>query len=122
MGRREYELKFKSLPARINRVRKLIESAGNTIGSVHFKKRTDGEYRKMAYRLHVRNPSTALSPKGAVKKSHIDWRNLQMTVIDCNKPVKDSSGKIIGRGAWRTIPLEMVSRVAVKGKIYKISE
>jgi hypothetical protein len=116
----------KTLPARIKKVRKLIESAGHTIGSVHFRKRSDGSKRKMCYRLHAQSPTYAASPQGkSVKsrKSH-DADNLQMTVLDVNKVLRARSGRrkgqIAGRGAWRTIPLETVERIKVKGTIYKI--
>lgn len=147
-------------------IRELIERAGTTIGSVHFKKRKGGELRKMSYRLHVTNPSVASKPKGLTaqaaqasdsamvckqcgkpqgtktgecsvgpfvaqttapaktaspkkSKKDIDIKNDQITVLDANKVVwKD--GEIVGRGAWRTIPLENVVRVANKGKTYII--
>jgi hypothetical protein len=110
-----------NLPVRLKKVRSLIESAGNKIGSVHFRKRSTGELRKMAYRLHVRNPSTAVAPFtgqiGATKMKDKD--NLQITVLDVNKIVKKDN-EVIGRGAWRTIALENVERVAVGGEVYKI--
>ena len=49
----------------IDWVKEAIEMAGNTIGSVHFNKRSGKkELRKMCYRLHVNNPSVAATPKG----------------------------------------------------------
>ena len=145
-------------------VRELIKTAGNTIGSVHFLKRKDGSLRKMAYRLHVTNPTTAKAPvgtshsgvdtsdttialgdsnqivpvKGPVRadgsysvvmnfgrgfgpnRKDVDNANNQMTVLDCSKTVRDSSGKVIGRGQWRTIPLEGVVQITVKGTKYLI--
>jgi len=113
----------KSLPARIKKVRKLILSAGNTIGSVHFRKRSDGSRRRMCYRLHSSKPTYATKPTGKMHKQRVakDSDNFQMTVLDCNKVVRDKKGRISGRGAWRTIPLENVERVCVRGKIYKIA-
>lgn len=114
----------KNLPKRLKKIRKAIMSAETTIGSVHFEKRSNGELRKMAYRLHVRTPSIARIPKGKKEKykTYIkDKENLQMTVLDVNKVVRDNLERKIGRGAWRTIPLELVKRIAVKGKIYVIS-
>lgn len=154
-------------------VREKIESAGTTIGSVHFKKRANGELRKMSYRLHVTKPSVAKAPKGIgapidslipktttvkanicsvcgksdkeckkgpyktvvrtvdlstktpakpkVSKNVIDNANNQMTVLDANKVVRDENGTVIGRGAWRTVPLENVVRIACKGDEYVIS-
>lgn len=146
-------------------VRDLIKTAGNTIGSVHFLKRKDGSLRKMSYRLHVTNPTTAKAPLGTshsgvdtsdtttnltdntvavsgVKangdkyiviqpsfgkgfgpnRKDVDAANDQMTVLDANKVVKDSGGNIIGRGAWRTIPLESVTQITVKGVKYIIKK
>ena len=146
-------------------VKDKIEEAGSTIGSVHFIKRTDGELRKMSYRLHVTSPSVASIPNGVngvnyavvmevkemeictcglergvcnagpftkvkipvpVKKMPkdrkvIDEDNNQMTVLDANKVVRDSEGKVLGRGAWRTIPLENVVRIKNKGTTYIIN-
>ena len=127
-------------------VQQTIENAGTTIGSVHFTKRTNGEYRKMSYRLHVTKPSSASVPKGltnkakdysspstlvkdgittlkwSLSKKDIDKAHQMMTVLDANKVVKDEQGKIIGRGAWRTIPLENVVRIVNKGTEYVIKQ
>ena len=56
-----------------------------------------------------------------VDKKEIDTRNNQITVLDANKVVRDKDGKVIGRGAWRTIPLENVVRIRNKGTTYIIS-
>ena len=118
--------KFRSLPKRLNTVRDLIQSAGNTIGSVHFEKRASGNLRKMSYRLHTQKPSTARKPSGAAKtgtkatRKIVDNKNLQMTVLDVNKVVRNKEGNILGRGAWRTIPLEKVRRISVRGRVYNI--
>jgi hypothetical protein len=132
-------------------VREVIENAGNKIGSVHFNKRSNGELRKMSYRLHVQNPSVAAAPKGtnidyvcsvcgrsgqeiideckgylkpvvktpAKSKKDIDASNNQITVLDTNKVVR-KDGEILGRGAWRTVPLENVVRVRNGGTTYTI--
>jgi len=120
-------------------IREKIELAGTTIGSVHFKKRSDGKLRKMSYRLHVKNPSIASIPKGLmnaiggkflehevsdkvrVSRKDVDMENNQMTAFDANKVIRDDSGVIIGRGAWRTIPLERVERICNKGVLYIIN-
>ena len=99
-------------------IRRIIESAGNQMGSVHFIKRSTGTLRKMSYRLHVTNPKFAKKPSG--HKVVNDVANDQMTVFDVNKPVK-KDGEVIGRGAWRTIPLENVCRIVAGGKTYIIS-
>ena len=112
-------------------VKALILGAGNKIGSVHFIKRSDGKLRKMTYRLHCSNPSVASIPgsPGSGKKDErrkvldrkvINDNNDQLTVLDTNKVVRNSSGEIIGRGSWRTIPLEGVVRVSNNGIIYLI--
>jgi hypothetical protein len=125
------QVKTKSLPARINKVRDLIESAGNTIGSVEFKKRSTGEQRKMAYRLHV-VPDHVRENEGSGQQQVIrdrdayiagirkrqqkrekDLKNLQLTVFDTN--VRE-----VGRSSYRIIPLENVTKVRVKGVTYEI--
>jgi len=114
--KKEKVIKCKTLPARIKRVREVIASAGNTMGSVHFIKRSDHKLRKMSYRLHVKNPSAAPTPSGRKKNRNTDRDNLQMTVLDSNKVIRDTKGVITGRGAYRTIPLENVNRISVRGR------
>ena len=135
-------------------VRRIMETAGNKIGSVQFIKRSSGELRKMTYRLHVKNPTVAKAPKGTAEqveictcgkergtsfgqcmtgpfkwvdkdsgkvesnRKDVDKANDQMTVFDTNKVVRGRDGAIIGRGAWRTVPLENVTRIAANGKTY----
>jgi len=53
-------------------------------------------------------------------KKDIDAANTQMTVLDANKVVRDKNGKVVGRGAWRTVPLEKVVRIKNKGTEYLI--
>lgn len=101
------------------KVREIIEQTGHNIGCVHFFKRQNGDLRKMCYRLHVRKPSAAPSPKG-IKKKDVDKINNQITVFDTNKTIRNDNGDIVGRGAWRTISLEKVVRVSCKGKTYLI--
>ena len=114
-------IKTKSEKVRIRKVKKLLLSAGNTIGSVWFKKRSDGTLRKMCYRLHTQNPGYAPSPTGKreTKRRSLDSDNCQITVLDCNKVLR-RKGRISGRGAWRTIPLENVKRICVKGEITRV--
>jgi hypothetical protein len=116
-------VKSKSLPSRIKKVKEIILSAGNTIGAVTFKKRTNGAMRKMSYRLHVRKPTHAPMPKGDnyQKRREIDRDNLQLTVFDVNKVKRDKGGSIIGRGAYVTIPLENVERICARGVEYIIN-
>ena len=115
-------VKVSSVKARVKRVRSLITSVGNRIGSVHFVKRSDGTKRKMSYRLHVQKPTYAVSPTGKRFKDNKakNSDNLQVTVFDVNKIRYNNKGRMCGRGDWRTIPLETVTRVAVNGEIYKI--
>ena len=116
----------KTEKARVRKVKDIILSAGNQIASVWFRKRSDGSLRKMAYRLHVANPTYASTPKSASfkKRKAKDSDNQMLTVLDVNKVLRAKSGrrkgKICGRGAYRSIPLETVTRVCVKGEIYKI--
>ena len=117
--KRETIVEFEKDPERI---RQIMLSVGGQIGSVHFLKRKTGELRKMSYKLHVTNPSVAKAPKGndGGKRKKVDSKNAQMTVFDVNKVVRDKDGAIIGRGAYRTVSLENVIQVTVKGKVYKI--
>jgi hypothetical protein len=114
-------------------VKATIMTVGSKIGSVHFKKREDGSLRKMCYRLHVKNPSVVAKPKSfsetssrtlqlgsVLQKSVIDKANNQITVYDVNKVVRNKDGVIIGRGSYRTIPLEKVVRIVSNGCEYEI--
>ena len=118
----------KTEKARVKKVRSLILSAGNTFGSVHFRKRSDGSKRKLSFRLNSQNPTYAQKPgsgKFSSRKAK-DSDNNMLTVIDANIVIRAKSGrrkgKISGRGDWRTISIETVERVCVKGKIYKIKK
>jgi hypothetical protein len=46
--------------------------------------------------------------------------NVQMTVFDVNKVVRNKDNEIVGRGAWRTVPLENVERVVANGVEYLV--
>ena len=76
----------------------------------------------MAYRLHCVKPTYATKPTGKrfIKNKAKDSDNLQLTVLDVNKVLRNKKGRISGRGQWRTVPLETVQRIKVRGKIYKI--
>lgn len=112
-------INVKSERARVRTIKKIMESAGNSIGNVHFIKRSDGSKRRMSYRLHVRKPSYAPAPKGSNKKK-IDIKNNQITVFDVNKVRYNRQGKMNGRGDYRTVPLDSVTRISVNGEIYKV--
>ena len=108
--------------ARVNKVKKVIKSAGNKIASVHFVRRKDGKLRRMSFRLGVQNPAYAMKPSGKrfSQRKERDEANLQMTVYDVNKVRRNKKGKIAGRGDWRCIPLNNVKRICVNGTIYKV--
>jgi hypothetical protein len=114
----------KSVQDKVRKVTKLIRLAGNRIGSVRFVKRSDGTRRRMSYRLHVEEPTYASQPTGKRFRNNKikDRKNRQMTVFDVNKINYNHKGRMNGRGNWRTIPLENVTRVAVNGEIYKVIE
>jgi hypothetical protein len=110
-------------------VETLLRKAGSKIASVHFKKRSNNELRKMCYRLGVKNPTSASRPKGGnASRKDVNKKNKQMTVFDVNKVCRDRQGNIKYdengkqlRGAWRTVPLENVTRVCVDGVVYEIN-
>ena len=108
----------------------LLKKAGTKIGSVHFVKRSNGDLRKMCFRLHVTTPSFANKPKGkkaGKSRKAVNKKNNQMTVFDTNKVLRDNAGDIKTdengkqqRGAWRTVPLDKVTRICVDGITYTI--
>jgi hypothetical protein len=111
-----------------NDIETLLRKAGSKIASVHFRKRGNDELRKMCYRLGVRNPSFASRPKGGTQsRKDVNKKNTQITVFDVNKVCRDRNGKIKYenekqlRGAWRTVPLEKVTRICVDGVVYEIN-
>lgn len=110
-------VEFESSP---ERVRQIMESVGSKIGNVHFIKRSNGQLRKISYRLHVRNPKVSKSPTGQRDTRSKDLSNNQMTVYSTNEVIRDSSGNIIGRGGYRVVPLENVVRVVAAGRVYEI--
>lgn len=105
-----------------DRIREILKSAGSGIASVHFIKRSNGELRKMAYRLGVTNPTGTKAPSGMGDRSGIgtaarhvrDAANDLMTVYDCNVQTKNPDGSVT-RGGYRMIPLDSVTQVTVKG-------
>lgn len=117
------ELKIRDEKLRVKKVRDLILSAGNRMAGVWFVKRTDGKRRRMAFRLHVSKPTYATKPTGKrfLKNRAKDEDNHMITVFDTNKiTYSKKTGKMNGRGAWRSIPLDSVTRIAVGGEIYRI--
>jgi hypothetical protein len=63
-----------------------------------------------------------LVPKKKVDKKTVDKKNNQMTVYDANKVIRDKENEIIGRGAYRTVPLEKVIRIKNNGITYIIKQ
>ena len=61
---------------------------------------------------------TVVTPVIAKKIDHkaIDKANDNITVLDCNAVVRDELGNIKGRGSWKTIPLNNITRIKAKGK------
>ena len=112
------ELVLSNKRSRVAKVKRLLLSAGNQIGSVHFHKRDSGDLRRMCYRLHTRNPSYASKPAGKKVLKDSDYN--QITVLDVNKVRYNRRGGMNGRGDWRTIPLENVIRICVNGEKYRI--
>ena len=101
------------------RVREVMESVGSKIGNVHFYKKSDGSLRKMSYRLGVRNPKHLPPPIGNGNNAQVDIDRDMITVYSTNDLIRDINGNVIGRGAWRRVPLENVVRVVANGKVYQ---
>jgi len=108
---------FETSPAHI---RQILESVGSKIGNVHFIKRSNGALRKMSYRLHVRNPKHGKAPSGNGNRRSDDIAKDTMTVYSTNDVVKDRDGNVTGRGAYKRIPLDGVTRIVACGKVYEI--
>jgi hypothetical protein len=107
--------------ARIKKVKELIESAGTNIFAISFIKRSNGKLRKMAGRLHVKNPSYASIPKGDSKRQKtINKDHNLITIFDVNAIRYSKRGNMNGRGEYKSVPLDGVTRIKVGGTIYKI--
>jgi len=114
-------LKIKDKSKRVERVRKLMLSVGNRIGVVHFIKRSDGKKRRMSYRVHVRKPQYASIPNGKSKnRNEINKAKDLLTVFDTNVMRYNQKGRICGRGDWRSVSLDSVTRLSLNGEIYKV--
>lgn len=82
---------------------------------------TYGGLRPDGSRYLVVNPGPFGRGFGPNRKD-VDLANEQMTVLDANKVVRDDKGEVVGRGAWRTIPLESVVQITAKGTKYIIKK
>ena len=120
----ERDITWNTLPERINKVREKILSAGNTIGAVVFEKRTDETLRRMSFRLHARkslcHASRTKKTKKTISTREKDLKNLQLTVLDVNKTIRDSEGNKIRKSLYRVIPLELVQKISVRGITYTV--
>lgn len=116
------EILIKSLPKRIRKVRSLLESVGDKIGSVHFVKRSDGKKRRMSYRLHVKSPSYCPKPTGKnfLERQAKDSDKGLITLFDTNMIRYNKKGLMSGRGGYKSIPLDGIYRLKVCGEIYRI--
>ena len=112
------KVRISTVGRRVATVKKLMETAGTRIGAVSFIKRENGRLRRIAYRLHC-VPNYAPVPKGSKARKAQDRKNKLITVLDMNQPLYNRKGHIIGRGAWKSIPLDTVVRVKAGGTIYK---
>tara|TARA_R110000822_G_scaffold68435_3_gene166475 strand:- start:438 stop:797 length:360 start_codon:yes stop_codon:yes gene_type:complete len=115
-------MRAKQVSSNPKQVRKVLESVGSRIGSVDFRRRKDGTLRHMTYKLGVHSPTFAPTPsKGQSERKHvIDQSNFQMTVFSCNDVLRDKNGTNVGRGQFRTIPLENVERICIDGVKYEV--
>jgi hypothetical protein len=117
-----FKIHMSSEIERVSEVKRLMESVGTRIGSVHFVKRGDGKKRKISYRLHVKSPSYAKKPTGkkSLEKKVRDINNQLITIFDTNMIRYNKKGLMSGRGGYKSIPLDGVYRLKVNGEIYRI--
>ena len=106
-------------------IKKLLMSVKDKIGSVYFKSRSSGKVKRMAFKLHVKNPKYAKKPKKPKSKNFMERKSRDaeknlLTVFSTNSLRYDKDGRLCGRGDYRSIPLEGVFRVKVNGIIHKI--
>jgi hypothetical protein len=107
----------RSTKQRVRVAKKLIESAGNQIFSVHFITRGDGAMRKMSCRNHVMKPQYAGVPSG---KRQYDPKKYNLAVVfDVNSLRYNRRDKLCGRGSWKSIPMDSITRIKTGGEIYR---
>lgn len=112
------ELKFKNTNQKVREIRKLIQSSGNKLFSIHFIARGTGQKRKMVCRKNVFNPQYASIPNG--KKAYDPKKYNLLTVFDVNTLKYNRRDRLSGRGGWKSIPLDSVTRIKTNGEIYRI--
>lgn len=111
-------------------IREKILKAGNKIGSVYFYRRSDNKLRKICYRLHSykslkRNTECLTSSNRAShnnrsnrsNRRQVDMANNLITVLSTNDIKRDKLGNILGRGQYKSIPLDRIIRICVNGEI-----
>lgn len=111
-------LKTKNAKDRVRKMRKLINSAGDQLFAISFVKRSDGSRRKMVCRKHVLKTQYAVTPNG--KKAYNPNKYDLAVVFDMNFMRYNRRDKLCGRGAWKSIPLDSVTRIKTGGEIYKV--
>jgi len=112
------ELVLKSKRARVSKVRKLIEAAGNQLVAVSFITRGDGTKRKMVFRRRVEKPTYASIPHGHRPYNPKNYDLL--TVFDTNVLKYNRQHRLNGRGGWKSIPLDGITRIKTGGMVYRI--
>ena len=106
---------------KVRTVKKLIQSAGNQIIGIWFKKRSNNKLKKMACRARVFSPTYENKPKGDSGRKSRDAEKNLVTLFDVNAIRRDKNNLINGRGCFKSIPLDGVVRVKVGGVIHKIA-
>jgi hypothetical protein len=108
-----------SVEEKVEKAKNLIMSSGNKLFSVWFVKRSTGKNRRMVCRRRVMSPSYAKTPKGKNNNKEINEKHSLITLFDCNSLRYNKKGKLNGRGNWKSVPLDSITRIKVNGKIYK---
>jgi hypothetical protein len=111
-------IETKSKREKVRKVKGLIKSAGNQLFAVSFVKRSDGTKRNMVCRSHVRKTQYAGIPSG--KRTYDPQKHDLAILFDMNTLKYSRKDKLNGRGGWKSIPLDSITRIKVGGEIYKI--
>jgi hypothetical protein len=101
----------------VEKIKSWILEANSTIGSVWFIKKSNGELRKMCYRLHVKSPSVAKTPKG-ITPITTKSINSQLICAKCGK-TKAVNSNDIKQGECQTGPFIVKPIIDTKPKIDK---
>ena len=96
-----------------------MKSFKNQFGSVYYVD-SNGERKKIAYRINVENPTYARTKQDMFQKYDVQTKKNHMKIFNANKVRYNRLKKICGRGSYEQVPIDKIFRVRVNKMIYRI--